>query len=300
MMMKKYNSKYLMFLLGLIGFVSQASAQSRPVISQYFQNPYFANPAYAGKDKGISLNMDYSFKLNNYQGNLKNQFFTADINLKKSGLGFTLQNQESGLLSTKIAKLTYAYHLKLSDHMGMHFGLSSGLTEERFDFEGFSSNEMNDNTDPLPAEFNNRKASFNVDFGAAITADKFSLQMSVSNLKKSSNNTAYNLSDRQWYAAATYKILANRTWGLEPIVAYSKSEYFEDRVDAGMRLSILEEQVSLIGLYRSDEIFSTGMAVKLLQGVFVQGAYNSSFSSYNLSNSGMFEFALKLNFKGKQ
>lgn len=272
-------------------------AQTRPVIAQYFQNPYFVNPAYAGRDAGFSLNMDYSFKSNNTQGGLKSQFLTADVNLKKSGLGVIVQNQENGLLSIKVAKLTYAYHLKLADKVAMHFGLSTGLTQERFDFEKFAMNDMNDNTDPLPAEFNNRKASFNVDFGTAITADKFSLQLSVTNLRKEVvNNTT--IMDRIWYTAASYQFFSSQMVKVEPIVAFTKNENFNDRVDAGMRLHILNEHISLLGLYRSDKVFSTAMALKLSQGIFIQGAYNAAFSNYNLTNNGIFEFALKANFKG--
>lgn len=298
--MIKNICKYSFLTFGLICSAIEIFAQARPNVSQYFQNPYFVNPAYAGKAKGVSLNMDYSFKPNNNQGNLKNQFFTADFSQKKSGLGLTLQNQENGLLSTKIAKLTYAYHLNVTDKMNLHFGLSSGLTQERFDFESFSLNDVNDVNDPLPAEFNNRKASFNVDFGTAITSDKFSLQMSVTNLRKVANGTSFNLVDRVWYAAATYKFEIDKTWELEPVIAYSNSDYLKDRVDAGMRVNVLDDQVSLIGLYRSDKIFSTGLALKIQQGIFVQGAYNSSFSNYNLSNNGMFEFALRLNFGKNQ
>lgn len=300
MIMKKYILKFSFLVLGLVCSTAQIFAQARPNVSQYFQNPYFVNPAYAGKVKGISLNMDYSFKPDNNQGSLKNQFFTADVNLKKSGLGLTLQNQENGLLSTKIAKITYAYHLKVTEKMDLHFGLSSGLTQERFDFENFSSNDVNDISDPLPAEFNNRKASFNVDFGTALTTDKFSLQMSVTNLRKVANSTSFNLADRVWYAAATYKFEMGNTWQLESVLAYSKSDFLKNRIDAGVRVNVLDEQVSLIGMYRSDKIFSTGLALKIAQGIFAQGAYNSSFTSYNLGNNGMFEFALRLNIKGAQ
>jgi len=295
--MKRYIYKFSIVALFISSSGMQLMAQSRPVIAQYFQNPYFVNPAYAGKDGGFSLNMDYSFKNNNNQGNLKNQFLTADVNLKKSGLGFIVQNQENGLLSIKVVKLTYAHHLKLADKVRMHFGLSSGLTQERFDFDQFINNDMNDNSDPLPAEFNSRNASFNVDFGTAITADKFSIQMSVTNLRKVIvNNT--NISDRVWYTAATYKLISNQMVQIEPVVAFTRNENLNDRVDAGMRLHILNEQVSLLGLYRSDDVFSTAMALKLSQGIFIQGAYNAAFSNNNLINNGVFEVAIKANFKG--
>jgi hypothetical protein len=136
-----------------------------------------------------------------------------------------------------------------------------------------------------------------VDFGTAITADKFSLQMSVTNLRKVLiNNT--NISDRVWYTAATYKLFSNQMVQIEPIVAFTRNENLNDRLDGGLRLHILNEQVSLLGLYRSDDVLSTAMALKLSQGIFIQGAYNAAFSNNNLINNGVFEVAIKANFKG--
>ena len=285
-----------MLLCCLLGI--EVHAQSRPIIAQYFQNSYFVNPAYAGKEKGLNLNTDYSFKTNSNQGGVKSQFLTADVSLKKSGLGLTIQNQENGLLSVKVAKLTYAYHFKLSDKIGMHFGLSSGLTQERFNTDDFFLNDVNDNTDPLPADFNSRNASFNLDFGTAIISDKFNLQFSVVNLRNVKvNNT--DISNRFLYTAASYKLFSTKLAMLEPIVAYTKIEGIDDRFDAGMRISVLDEQVSLLGLYRSDGVFSTAMALKLTKGIMIQGAYNSAFSNYNLTNNGVFEVSLKLNIKGE-
>jgi len=295
--MKSYIYKFSTLIIALICFETQISAQSQPMMSQYFQNPFYINPAFAGLESGYRLNMDYSLKSNQNQGKMQNQFFSVDAQLKKSGLGLSFQNNENGDLSTKIAKIAYAYHVKLSEKAGLHFGLNSGLTQERYDI---GLNEVNNPNDPLPVEFNDRKPIFNVDFGTVFTTDKFTFQLSISNLKKVINATDKNLLDQVYYTSASYKIQSEKSgnWEIEPIVSYSKSDYFNDRVDAGLRFSLLNDQFSVIGIYRSDKIISSGIAFKVLPTIVLQGSYNSGISN-ELNNSEMFALAFKVNFKGK-
>ena len=295
--MKSYIYKFSTLIVALICFETQISAQSQPVIAQYFQNPFYINPAFAGIESGFNLNMNYNFKSDQNQGKLQNQFFSADAQLKKSGLGLSIQNNENGALNTKIVKIAYAYHVKLTDKSNLHFGLSSGINQERYDFDLSGANDL---SDPFPNDFNNRKPTFNVDFGTVFTSNKFTFQVSISNLKKVINATSNNLSDQMYYSSASYKIQSKKDndWAIEPTIAYSKSDFYADRIDAGLRLSLLNEQFSVIGIYRSDKIIATGIAFKVMPHVILQGAYQSGISN-SFSNSGMVDLALRINLNGK-
>ena len=139
-----------------------------------------------------------------------------------------------------------------------------------------------------------------MDFGTVFTSNKFTFQVSISNLKKVINATSNNLSDQMYYSSASYKIQSKKDndWAIEPTIAYSKSDFYADRIDAGLRLSLLNEQFSVIGIYRSDKIIATGIAFKVMPHVILQGAYQSGISN-SFSNSGMVDLALRINLNGK-
>jgi hypothetical protein len=70
--------------------------QLKPIAAQYFQNPYFSNAAFAGKNKGFNLNLAYSLKTENLQGASSLQLFSGDFSAGKSGLGMIFENNENG------------------------------------------------------------------------------------------------------------------------------------------------------------------------------------------------------------
>ncbi|WP_395805393.1 PorP/SprF family type IX secretion system membrane protein [Daejeonella sp.] len=298
-----YFATRLSLLVAII-LVSQLSyGQLRPIYAQYFQNPYFVNPAFAGEAKGLDLNMVYSVNANNAQGgaSVRSDFqaVSASVKAGKSGFGIIFQNDRAGLLSSKQIKFTYAYHVQLNEKSNLRFGLSPGFSNIRVDIE---SAMITDLDDPFPMEFNNRKSNFDVDFGTALTSERFTLQVALPNLNQligDSENEGFN---QLAYLAANYRIkLSSQDNGLnlQPMIAYTKIQNTKSRVDIGAKINLVDDAVGFLGLYHSDKSFSTGLNVNLKQGFILQAIYHSSSAVFERVQRDAIEFGLKTNLSKK-
>eukprot|EP01132_Coremiostelium_polycephalum_P022766 gene22766-27048_t len=117
-------------LLSLFPILSKA--QLNPFQGQYYTNRYLANPAMAGIEKGIALNLSYRSPFNNIPGAPIAQNLTADYGFNRVGLGLNLTLDKAGLQRFVRALASYAYHLQLNDQTSaLHFGLSAGITNQR-------------------------------------------------------------------------------------------------------------------------------------------------------------------------
>jgi type IX secretion system PorP/SprF family membrane protein len=286
----KFKTSALVIMLSL--FSLAAFSQLRPSITQYFFNPYAVNSAFAGKESGLGLNFAYRFNIENRQGGSSTQLLSTDVKLDKSGFGFLFQNDKTGLLSQKSYKFSYAYHFNLSQTTNLNFGLSSNFKQNRFDVNNATINDVDDT---FPAQFNSRKAEVDFDFGAALTSDKITVQVSLPNLKQTFSQADKITFNQSLYAAVSYKFNGdnNKFWNLEPILAYSVINDAKNRADLGLRLNLLEDQIGFLALYQSDNSFSGGVNVNLKQGFSILGSYNSTKLISNLASNNTFELAVK-------
>lgn len=306
--MKKYSFHFYfaarLILVVAISLVSQLSyAQLRPIYAQYFQNPYFVNPAFAGEAKGLDLNMVYSVNANNAQGgaSVRSDFqaVSASVKAGKSGFGVIFQNDRAGLLSSKQIKFTYAYQVQLNEKSNLRFGLSPGFSNIRVDIE---SAMITDQDDPFPMEFNNRKSNFDVDFGTALTSKNFTLQVALPNLNQLIGDKENEGFNQVAYLAANYRIGLSKQdngWNIQPMIAFAKIQNTKSRVDIGTKINFIDDAVGFLGLYHSDQSFSTGLNVNLKQGFILQAVYHSSSAVFNRVQRDAIEFGLKTNLSKK-
>lgn len=78
--MKRYK---ILALAGIIAASLAAKAQIDPLSSQYFNNRYQLNPAFAGIEHGTNLNLGYRSLYNNIPGAPVTQAITADHGFNK-------------------------------------------------------------------------------------------------------------------------------------------------------------------------------------------------------------------------
>ncbi len=133
----KINFKPFYIQLGVLALafsasISNSTAQINPLGAQYFQNQYLANPAMAGYQSGMRLNLGYRNQWDNIPGSPKNISVTGDYGTEKVGVGINFFKDEAGLLNRSRIQASYAYHLPLNDDsQKLHFGISLGIQTER-------------------------------------------------------------------------------------------------------------------------------------------------------------------------
>src|ERR1043165_2874600 len=133
-------------------FGNHAYAQLTNIQSIYFQNQYLANPAFAGIEKQLNLNMDYHQQWIGVPGSPTLTTFTADYNSgNKVGLGLNVYGNNAGLINKPRIMGTYAYHIRLNDKGAkLSLGLSIGFGDAHISESGI----VGDQGDLAVSQFN--------------------------------------------------------------------------------------------------------------------------------------------------
>jgi len=280
----------------------QCSAQLNPFQNMYYINRYQLNPAFAGLENGLNLNIGYRQQWSSFPGTPKTGAFTADYQAgNRVGIGLNVSDDQSGLIRTTRAVASYAYHLPLSEQ-GEHlsFGLSLGVNDGRVDY-----NKVNgDVSDAEIVQYNNLKPYIDGDVGVAYTGSNLMVSTAMPNLK----STLFNASDRRFdadmllfVAAASYKINMKNEYSdltLEPLAAYRIVKGNTDIFDAGLKFDMNNYGLYLQTIYHSNQDISLGMGLNQQTYVF-SFAYNLETGQLSSYTHGAFELGLKLNLFNK-
>lgn len=295
---KVYELRFVYpLLICLLAGRQQANAQLNPMGSLYFQNQYIGNPAMAGMDHKLKMNLGYRTQWNNIPGSPTLQTITADYGFNnRVGVGLNIYNDKAGLFKRTRAVASYAYHLPLNAaDQHLNFGLSLGFMNERI-----SSEDINgDANDANLINYNQRDTYIDGDFGIAYTSNHFSIQAALPNMKSIfKKDLIENAVDRStFYSAVSYKFQlsgGNNGFDLEPKIAYRGVKGFDNILDAGANLSYGSNRVSLFGMYHSSESATFGMGLNY-QALGIYGMYTTATSALSGYANGDFEISLRLN-----
>src|ERR1700722_15618419 len=111
--------------LGAIFISLGLFAQQDVSFSQYFFNPLYINPAYAGTRGIFSGTMVYRDQWVGLEGAPKTESIGRHgmVPGRNVGLGLQFYNDNTGPLTTTDISAIFAYHLPLSDDMKLSFGI---------------------------------------------------------------------------------------------------------------------------------------------------------------------------------
>jgi len=278
----------------------QVKAQLSPLGAMYFQNQYLGNPAMAGADKGLHLDLAYRKQWSVVTGAPTTQSGSLNYGSgKRVGLGVNVLNDEAGLLKRTRVMGTYAYHLPVgSEDQKLSFGVSLGFMDERVMSEKING-DMND---PSVGKFNQRETYLDGDFGAAYRGRRLTVQGAIPNLKSffgSDEAEQSNMADRaSFFAAVSYRLgfpNALDGMGLEPKVCYRGIEGHDGIADIGSNITFAQDKVNLLALYHTSESLTLGLGVKYKSLAQINGIYTSGTAALRGNTNGNFEVNLKIN-----
>ncbi|NND94819.1 MAG: type IX secretion system membrane protein PorP/SprF [Flavobacteriales bacterium] len=120
----KYTFLFLMLLYGAIAAYSQHSG----VVSQYMFNGLVLNPAYAGSQSTLAVNINYRNQWTGFEGAPKAQIASVHSPLKDQpiSIGGIVSHEEAGLSSDIRVSAVGSYKLKLETGE-LQFGIGAGL-----------------------------------------------------------------------------------------------------------------------------------------------------------------------------
>ncbi|NQX30091.1 PorP/SprF family type IX secretion system membrane protein [Pedobacter boryungensis] len=287
-------------LLAAMG-TAPVKAQLNPMGASFYQNQYLSNPAMAGTDGGIKLNLHYRNQWSSVPGAPVNYALTGEFALpdKKSSVGVNAYNDKAGLLSRTRVVGTFAYHLPLNGvSETLSFGLSVGFMNERIDDAALNG----DISDPGISNFNNKPTYIDGDFGIAYTNKQWNAQASVPNLNSFLNRSKRESADvGTYYASVSYKIFEDEEdygYNVEPKLAYRGIRSHSDIFDVGAQVSLGGGETKTRGMvvYHSSKSVSAGLGLLMKSRYELNAIYNSPTAALTSYTNGTFEVGLGLRF----
>ena len=284
-------------IVATFSMVKNAVAQVNPMLGMYYQNQYLANPAYAGTNQGLTLNLGYKREMTKVEGTPVTNNITADYGMGKVGLGVNVNMDRDGLIDIYRYAATYAYHLPINDDSKVSFGLSAGVTTEKVNV----GNIIGDDGDTEVGWYNNQSAYLDGDFGAAYTYKNFTVQGVLPNLRKlfykEEEERSYTPST--FYSALSYKFIGEVAV-LEPKVVYRGIKNYENIIDAGVNASFFNESFNILALYHSTKNISAGLGFLIEKKYQLQLAYTTPYSgTLRTYSNGNLSVGLRINFLQK-
>jgi len=305
---------YIILILTL-GPGSDLAAQQLPLYSQYVQNGFMVNPAFAGHDGYTSFNttarqqwLGFSEAPRTYSASWQtrvlrrsykiiNRPVKSDNRLRAStkgrvGLGAYLINDVNANVARTGLSFTYAYHIYLGRQQ-----LSFGLAGKAFQYRiNASELTFGDNGDPvLNSDFKTVAFSPDADVGILFTDPSYIVGFSVSNLLQTSvktggNNVADFKTYRHYWAMGAYRFRLSEMLELEPGALFKTPENWDPQGDITLKLYIAEQFWGGLS-YRTNKSMILLLGARI-DGLFFGYSFDWAFSDIGHFNYGSHEVTL--------
>ena len=253
--------------IGFCLITSIALAQQDPLYSQYINNPFVLNPAYAGMTNNLNTAVGYRQQWAGLEGNPTTINANGHISLLNNtmGAGLMVVSDNIGTSSVNEVYGSYAYRIKLTGDKVLSFGLQGGFINTKTDNSALT---QRDPDDPL---FTGQTSTLSPGFGAGVilTDHKFFVGLSVPRLLEVTTNMGEFepvLYTRHFYAMGSYVVFINERMRFKPSVLLKAVSGSPVSLDLNAALIFYENYTA--GILVRD--FST-------YGVFLQALLGNSF-----------------------
>lgn len=141
------NHRVLLPIILLVSLFPELKAQD-PQFTQFYANPVYLNPAFAGTARCPRICMNYRNQWPNLSGTYVTYSFSGDVHIDAlaGGLGVlvTSDDQARGVLRTTNASLVYAYQAVINREFSLKFGLQATYMQKALDVNALNFGDMID------------------------------------------------------------------------------------------------------------------------------------------------------------
>lgn len=236
--------KRILIVILTIGLSSLGMAQQEAQFSQYYNNPYFFNPAAGGVTKTIQVDLGYRRQWLGIEGTPQSFYATGHsevsfsdrkkvidefnvdgnnlfegpkrvVGANKHVMGGRVLSDQIGPFQKTSAMASYAYHLRFTKKTMLSLGLSAGVSNL-----GIRSDKvvLVDQNDGKYSEFlanNSNVTLFDVDAGIAFYSERFHFGISSTQLLNNDleidNVVTESDFGRHWFMYGMYNVPINTT-----------------------------------------------------------------------------------------
>jgi type IX secretion system PorP/SprF family membrane protein len=263
------SKKYFALLLLLSAMLSGQNifAQQDPLYSQYLNNPFVLNPAYAGLTNNLNFSLSYRNQWAGFEGSPKTINFNGHISLRDNKMGAGLMVISDQIGNSKITEVfgSYSYRINLTDDKVFSFGLQAGMANYQID--NSKVNPFHKDDDLFQGNFSETKPSFG--FGVILKSDKFFVGLSVPRMLRTTIETQgkqASLYTQHYYLMGSYLFFVSERIRFKPSTLLKFVSGAPASVDLNASF-IIQEKYQAGLLTRS---FNT-------YGLFVQALWKDSF-----------------------
>ncbi|MGK7394520.1 MAG: PorP/SprF family type IX secretion system membrane protein [Candidatus Cyclobacteriaceae bacterium M3_2C_046] len=229
--------------------VSSSLAQSNGFLSHYMFNPLLINPAYAGFDEALTLNMMVKKQWAQVEGAPFSQIFSAHSPVAdKVALGMVLANDQMGPLNQQGVYFSYAYQVPFAKG-SLSLGLQSGATFYRLQSQNLSLLHAHD---PTLNQDNIKEFSPNFGTGIFYQAKNYYFGLALPQLLKTdlASQRSYSLQQRKLIVQGSYSIEISEDIVINPtFLFYIKKE---NKPEMNLNTNLCLKKVIWLGLlYRN-------------------------------------------------
>lgn len=229
--MKKYIYIFLSVTALCLSFTS-AKAQETSLFTQYYLNPYFFNPSFAGSHGYGIAHLIYRNQWAGFEGAPETFMGTWQMPVTETmGLGARIYRDNTGIFRRTGGQASYAFGVKFSENSHLRFGLSAGVENNNIDFSQLS---FADQMDPALYTFDNSWAvdgSFGVHYVNGNLTVGFAMpQLLKRNVTVESDNSLFAYANHTVTSLA-YRVDFGGNMSLEPLVLFKIGSYGNYQID---------------------------------------------------------------------
>ena len=278
----------ILILAALLG-VSKVKAQTNPLLNQYFNNTYLANPAMAGLKEGATVDLAFRSQWNDIPGAPIIQNLTTTYGWERVGVGLNMSIDKAGLQRQTRILASYAYHLPLTADAKLHFGLSAGFMNQRVDMQDLIGNP---NDGQVGAYNTDHRTYFDGDFGIGLTSNSFNVDFALVNLKNYFKKDNFKLINTPVISASAGYLFNLGENVFQPKVAYRSFTEISDIVDVGGQFGVANQQVLFTAMYHTSKAASFGVGLHYRNKYMINTGYTTQTGSLSGYTAGSFEINL--------
>jgi len=210
----KRLTQHIAILALVLSSTSYGSFAQQTVLSNFYaKNLYSVNPANAGSDNNLSVNLTHRQQWLGISGAPSAFNFNIHGALSENNaVGLKFSTETYGLIRRTAASGTYVYNLALNKKHNLGFGLSLGFNQNAINYAAIRTQDLSDEL-ILDGEMVTGTA-LNADFGIRYSVGNFQLGVASLQLVESSASI-YMENDNEGFFSLTRHFVANTSYGFD-------------------------------------------------------------------------------------
>jgi len=282
------------------GTLCTCNGQQTPIYSQFFQNPYVYNPAYAGQNGRSVAFISYRKQWIGIEGAPETSTLSFHTPAKRNiALGGQVYYDKRSLLKSTAVTVSFTYKAFLSEDQYMSFGLSGGISMNNIQLDNINDPAIL--SDPALYDLVDNNLSPNASFGFRYHLKGFDLGFSLPSLFKREVVGVEQFKTVELDPVKNYTIMASRKFvlgsgvvALEPHLLYRVTETLPDQWEA-LAVLHLKDLIWLGGSYRQEYGATALMGINIKDMLSVGYAYEFANTLVDGVPDGTHEVQLKIN-----